>query len=93
MRLFATNNAVAVNPQTGLDLGGPYWTEPGDAGSPIQHRANSNGVELDFSYDFTDRNRGKYFNIAVTIRRARAFADARRGDSDRSPRLPSSPRR
>ncbi len=37
---------------------------------------------LDFGYDFIDRNRGKYFNIAETIQRARAFADARRGDND-----------
>ena len=91
MRVFATNDAAAVNPQTGIDLGGTYWTEPGDPGTPIQRRADTNGVALDFSYDFTDRDRGKYFNIAETIRRARAFADARRGDSDPIPRVTLQP--
>jgi hypothetical protein len=91
IRVFATNDAAAVSPQTGIDLGGAYWTEPGDPGAPIQRRADTTGVALDFSYDFTDRNRGKYFNIAETIRRARAFADARRGDSDPIPRVTVQP--
>jgi hypothetical protein len=80
-----------VWPQTVLDPGGPYWSEPGDPGAAIHRTAYNNGDVLDFSYNFTERNRGKYFNIAETLHRARAFADARRGDSDPIPQVPVQP--
>lgn len=85
MRLFATNDAARVYPQTVLDPGGPYWTEPGDPGTPIQRTAWNAGDVLDFSYAFTDRNRGKYFNIAEVIRRAKAYAGAHRDPAETDP--------
>jgi hypothetical protein len=85
MRLFATNDAARVYPQTVLDPGGPYWTEPGEPGAPIQRTAWNPGDVLDFSYAFTDRSRGKYFNIAEVLRWARAYAGARRDPAESDP--------
>jgi hypothetical protein len=92
VRVLASNPAAVVFPQTVVD-GGPYWTEPGPTGNPRQIKATLNGQVLDFSYDFTDRNRGKYFNIAETIRQAKAFVDARRdpGEHDAVPSVTVQP--
>jgi hypothetical protein len=73
VRVYATNFAALV--QSGSS---EFYAEPGFPGPNIQKSVTSANQVIDFSFDFTDPNAARFYNVAETIRRGFEHAAARR---------------
>lgn len=77
VRVYATNYAVQVNGQSGS----AFYVEPGNPGPNIYKTVYSANQEESFSFDFTDTDISRHFNVAETVRRGLDYANARRDPS------------
>lgn len=86
VRVYAENDAAVVWPLNGGVE--PFWVEPGAPDGwfkEIRRTANAPGESRDFSYAFARLAESKYFNLAETARRARAYVASRRDPTDTDP--------
>lgn len=76
LRVFATNHAAVVWPESTVHTT-PFYREPGEPdGQPIHRTARSNSDVLSFSYDFAETWSAQHYNIAEALRRAAVYANA-----------------
>ena len=81
LRVFATNSAAVVWPNDAVHTM-PFHREPGDDDNARIHRTEHAPSDvLDFSYTFHSWS-SQHFNIADVARIGKAYADARRGETD-----------